>query len=659
MHTILAIELLLTCTGVDLRRQQDSAYATQRLGHGTSRLHNIIRAQVPLVPTDHVLTHDIQRVRDMAHQLACVVDHRLVASYHEPLVIDSEPAFLRHRTPPRTPSAAEAWDDFEPAALALDDNTGGAAARPAGSTAQHLGSAVEPADSSDEDEHTEEKKGEGADAGKSTGSSSKVLATPCGTLDYLPKDMLIREDVISRITRFFRLHGALPLDTPVMEYSDNIKKPNTLGEQSTLVFDLVKHGQRGTCLRYDLTVPFSRVVAQHDLHSFKRYHIGKVYRRDAPSLAKGRLREFMQCDIDFAGGGDLMVADADMLSVFVDVLVNLVGADTFVVRLSDRRLLQALLALCDIPERLIKTTCSSIDKLDKLSWADVAVELRQKGLSQIQIDTLRTYICHDDDSSSASVPTSASSTSFTASNHALVHWLRTDERAAQDATVQATLTELELLLAYLASFGCDARIKLDLSLARGLDYYTGVIFEAYVVERENGVGVGSIGAGGRYDDLIQSFHPRQQHIPAVGASIGIERIFALYTSQAAGRSRPVSALSTSCLVSPVGGNVPITVIMSLCGQLRAAGISTDFTYKLQTDMKAQTERALKDGYRLMVQVGETELAADTVIIKPVVHKHSGEGEGATSKRIRPERHTISRSEMVQFVKEYLTRAQPE
>uniref|UniRef100_A0A914YK87 Aminoacyl-transfer RNA synthetases class-II family profile domain-containing protein n=1 Tax=Panagrolaimus superbus TaxID=310955 RepID=A0A914YK87_9BILA len=188
---------------------------------------------------------------------------------------------------------------------------------------------------------------------KAKGGGALILKTPKGTRDYHPKQMVIREKVLGIITDTFKRHGAQTIDTPVFELRDVLM--GKYGEEGgKLVFDLADQGGELCSLRYDLTVPFARYVAQNNIKNIKRYHIAKVYRRDQPVMTKGRYREFYQCDFDIAGEYDLMVPEAECLRV-VDEIMNQLDLGEFEIRINHRLLLEGMFSICGIKDADFKT----------------------------------------------------------------------------------------------------------------------------------------------------------------------------------------------------------------------------------------------------------------------------------------------------------------
>ncbi|KAM9288723.1 histidine--tRNA ligase, cytoplasmic-like isoform 2-T2 [Morus bassanus] len=285
------------------------------------------------------------------------------------------------------------------------------------------------------------------------------------------------------------------------------------GEDTKLIYELQDQGGELLALRYDLTVPFARYLAMNKITNMKRYHVAKVYRRDNPATTRGRYREFYQCDFDIAGQFDPMIPDAECLKIVHEILSDLQLGD-FLIKVNDRRILNGVFAICGIPESKFITTCSTVDKLDKMPWEEVKSEMvGEKGLSPEAVDHIGEYVqLHG--------------------GLDLIERLLQDPKLSQNKLAKEGLGDMKLLFEYLTLFGITGQISFDLSLARGLDYYTGVIFEAVLLQQENDhveepVSVGSVAGGGRYDGLVGMFDPKGRKVPCVGVSIGIERIFSI------------------------------------------------------------------------------------------------------------------------------------
>lgn len=322
--------------------------------------------------------------------------------------------------------------------------------------------------------------------------TSIKLKTPKGTCDYLPNNMEVRQESFAKIRSVFRLYGGEEIDTPVFELRDTL-----IGEygkdSEKLIYNLEDQGGELLSLRYDLTIPFARFLAINRIQKMKRFQIGKVYRRDQPS--KGRFREFYQCDFDIAGVYAPMMPDAEILSLLVESLTTL-NIPEFVIKLNYRGLLDAILKISGVEEMNYKTVCSSIDKLDKETWDSVRKELIEiKEIPEKVVDSLGELI------------------------KAPFENLKNRSESLGENFTKA-LIELEPLLQYLEAYGIMRYISIDMSLARGLDYYTGIMFEVVIPSMKT---IGSIAAGGRYDNLLGN------NIPCIGMSLGFERIMTLLT----------------------------------------------------------------------------------------------------------------------------------
>jgi histidyl-tRNA synthetase len=274
-----------------------------------------------------------------------------------------------------------------------------------------------------------------------------------------------------------------------------------------LIYDLADQGGELLALRYDLTVPFARFLAVNAVGNIKRFHIGKVYRRDQPALSRGRYREFYQCDFDIAGVYGRMVPDSECLAVACEILDSLPIGD-FGIKLNHRRLLDAILELCGVPADKFRTICSAVDKLDKEPWSEVRREMvEDKGLTGDVADRIGEFVV------------------LKGKPWDLYKSLMDEKKFGNHKGAMAAMEDMRILFEYLEAMDKLKFISFDLSLARGLDYYTGVIYEAVCMN--GNTQVGSIGGGGRYDNLVSMFQEAGKVTPCVGVSVGIERVFTL------------------------------------------------------------------------------------------------------------------------------------
>lgn len=417
--------------------------------------------------------------------------------------------------------------------------------------------------------------------------SRRLPKLPKGTRDFAKEQMAIREKAFSIIVEVFKRHGASALDTPAFEMRETLM--GKYGEDSKLIYDLADQGGELCSLRYDLTVPFARYVAMNGLTSFKRYQIAKVYRRDNPS--KGRYREFYQCDFDIAGQFEKMMPDFEVIKILTELLDGL-DIGEYEVKLNHRKLLDGMLAICGVPQEKFRTICSSIDKLDKQSFEQIKKEMvEEKGLSNEISDRIGTFV------------------KWRGPPVELLSKLKQERSFLENNESSLALDELEIMFKALEKSKCIDKVVFDLSLARGLDYYTGVIFEAVF---KGAAQVGSIAAGGRYDNLIGMFGTRQ--VPAVGISLGIERVFAIMEQLQKDKNQEIRATETQVLVSILGDDSGLAA--ELVGELWNAKVKAEFM--IHKKVMKHIDRARDSRIPWMVLVGERELSEGVVKLKDVV-----------------------------------------
>ncbi|KAM5171374.1 histidine--tRNA ligase, cytoplasmic-like isoform 1-T1 [Mantella aurantiaca] len=424
-----------------------------------------------------------------------------------------------------------------------------------------------------------------------------ILKTPKGAHDFHPKQMAIREKVLSIVVKCFKRHGAETIDTPVFELKEILT--GKYGEDAKLIYDLKDQGGEQLCLRYDLTVPFTRYLAMNKISRIKRYQIAKVYRRDNPAL--GRYREFYQCDFDIAGHYDPMIPDAECLKIMYEILSELELGD-FLIKINDRRLLSGILSACGIPESKFRTVCTSIDKLDKVPWDKVRSEMIEEKEMRPEItDRLREFIKLNGGLS-------------------LIEQLSDDPLVSQNMLAMEALNDLKLLHRYLEIFGVTDKIVYDLSLARGLDYYTGVIYEAVLLSdktsQNQAIGIGSVAAGGRYDELVGLFDAKGRQVPCVGISIGIERIFSLAEKKAKESGEKIRTTETQVLVASAQP-MYLEERMKLLTMLWNLGIKAEMLYKKNPKLLRQLQYCESEGIPLVAIIGEQEIKCGVVKLRDV------------------------------------------
>ncbi|KAL4229742.1 hypothetical protein ACF0H5_010131 [Mactra antiquata] len=441
------------------------------------------------------------------------------------------------------------------------------------------------------------------------GPSKKfVLKCPKGTRDYNPQQMSIREGVFNTIISCFKRHGAETIDTPVFELKEILT--GKYGEDSKLIYDLQDQGGELLSLRYDLTVPFARYLAMNKITTIKRYHIAKVYRRDNPAMTRGRFREFYQCDFDIAGQFDAMLPDAECVKIVAEILTQL-DIGEFKIRVNHRKLLDGMFSACGVPDDKFRSICSAVDKLDKTFWEDVRAEMvDEKGLSPEAADRIGHFV------------------KFSGGISTLEELLK-DEGLSKSKLAVEGLEELKLLLTYCDLYKISDKVVFDLSLARGLDYYTGVIYEACLQgyankpvsassggsgEEEESVSVGSVAGGGRYDGLVGMFDAKGKKVPCVGVSIGIERIFAIMEQRAMASNTKIRTTDTEVYVVSAQKHL-VEHRLKLCQELWDADIKTEQSYKKNPKALDQFQYCETNGIPIAVILGQSEIENNCVTMR--------------------------------------------
>ena len=402
--------------------------------------------------------------------------------------------------------------------------------------------------------------------------------------DFLPEDVRRREYVIGVIQRVYERYGFEPLETPAVENLETLM--GKYGEEGNrLIFKILKRGeheasgQADLALRYDLTVPLARVVAQHQAKLpklFKRYQIQPVWRADRP--ARGRFREFYQCDVD-ALGSTSPVVEAELCAAVSDALVEL-GFNDFTIRINHRQLLTALLESAGVPPDRHGQALVIIDKLDKIGREGVAAGLGELGLDIESSESMEFLL-----SKIYSLDRAEELVKSDTNGLSAVQTLRTIQQLAEAADVRS--------------------LRFDPSLARGLSYYTGAIMEINVPDL-----AGSLGGGGRYDNLVGMF--LGQSIPACGFSLGLERILVVMGER--GMFPPGLATSPADVMMAVFDPADVPHALRVAGLLRRAGLRV-LVYPDADKIGKQIKYADSLRIPFVAILGSNEIAAGTVTIK--------------------------------------------
>ena len=417
-----------------------------------------------------------------------------------------------------------------------------------------------------------------------------------GARDILPEEMIPRQEMLAKMTKIFETFGFAPLETPVMEFLDVLL--GKYGEEGDkLIYPLAYKGGNVLGLRYDLTVPLSRLVAMHPelSYPFKRYQIQPVYRADRPQPAQGRFREFYQCDVDTIGTESL-VADAENVAVCYQVYesLGLTGSDTGLsMRINNRKILRAMVRAAGLSEDMDKVVCTALDKIDKIGREKVEELLVDEGVGASERQKLFDII---------DLGANIGMTNHQGLIDALAGVFSADAEGLR------TLEEMRELLDHIFAMGVPQDIvHFDLVLTRGLDYYTGPIYEFCLAKLKN---FGSLGGGGRYDDLMSMYGKKS--IPATGVSVGLSRIQSalLKLNKLQAKKTPTSVLVLKMDDVDTGDQ------LALVSKFRSAGIPTELFYE-QARFKKQISHADKMGIPFVAIQGSRELKAGVVQIKDV------------------------------------------
>lgn len=408
---------------------------------------------------------------------------------------------------------------------------------------------------------------------------AKQIITPSilpGFMELLPADQIVFNDMLDTIKKTYEKYGFIPVDTPMIEKSE-VLLAKSGGDTEKQVYRFNK-GDNDLSLRFDLTVPLARYVSQHfgDLtFPFRRYHIGKVFRGEKPQ--KGRFREFYQCDIDIIGNESLSVInDAEILSVIYSTFKAL-GFDDFTIRINNRKILNGFFESLQVSDKA--EVLRTIDKLDKIGEKAVISELKAIGLSGGDADSVLRFV------------------NINGSCDEIIKNLR--ELKIENEIFNEGIDELELVVNYIDSFKVPPKnYTVDLTIARGLDYYTGTIYETILNQYPS---IGSVCSGGRYDNLAQNYTNKK--LPGVGISIGLTRLF--YQLREAGvLGEMKKATPSKILVIPMAETM--TQALEIATKIRAAGIATEIYFN-DGKMGKKFSYADKLSIPYVLVVGEDEI----------------------------------------------------
>ncbi|MCR6109186.1 histidine--tRNA ligase [Bacillus sp. A301a_S52] len=402
-----------------------------------------------------------------------------------------------------------------------------------------------------------------------------------GTQDYLPKAETIRRTIRQTLEQTFITYGYQPLETPILNYTDLLASKYGGGAEILKeMYCLSDQGQRDLALRYDLTIPFAKVIGLNPSLKmpFKRYEIGKVF-RDGP-VKTGRLREFTQCDVDITGASSL-IAETELMLLALDAFKKLDLEVT--IQYNNRKLLTGLLAIFDTPPTLINETILTLDKLEKIGAEGVINELTKKNLPTEAVQKMTEFL-------------------VASNNNDLTYFKNVAEK---NETFTQGLEELEALSTYLTYLNVDDKCLFNPFLARGLDIYTGTVYEVFLTD--NSI-TSSIGSGGRYDRAIGGLIGDNDIFPTVGLSFGLDVIYTALKERGSDERA-----ESEYLVLPVTSSTTKEAL-AVAQFLRTKGYQANIEMSGRKLSKVM-ERANKDNIRYVVVIGEDEVRRGMMNVK--------------------------------------------
>jgi len=420
-----------------------------------------------------------------------------------------------------------------------------------------------------------------------------------GFMELLPNEQVLFNQMKEKIQKTYEKFGFLPIDTPVIE-STEVLLAKAGGETEKQLYSFTK-GDSNLTLRFDLTVPLAKYVALYSNElsfPFRRYQIGKVYRGERAQ--RGRFREFYQCDIDVIGDGELnIINDAEIPSIMYEVFKNL-GLDNFTIRINNRKILNGLFESIDAKEDSVNIM-RIIDKIEKIGVENVKAELRELNISEENIERIVEFI------------------QINGTTDEKIQAL--EELTIENETYKLGVSELKEVINYIRLFNVPEQyFTVDVSIARGLDYYTGTVYETFLNDHKS---IGSICSGGRYNNLSEYYTERK--LPGVGMSIGLTRLFYVLNEMNLIQAEKKS-ISEILIVSMVPDLKPA---IDTANKLRAAGINTEIYFD-EKKIKAKFKYADKLKIPYVIAIGEDEIKTGKLTLK---NMETGEQEQKTIEEI--------------------------
>lgn len=411
-------------------------------------------------------------------------------------------------------------------------------------------------------------------------------STIAGFMELLPEDQILFNDMMDTIKKNYELHGFVPINTPNIEWKEVLLAKGG-GETAQQIYEIETEGTE-MALRFDLTVPlakYSTLYFSELTFPFRRYHIGKVYRGERNQ--RGRFREFYQCDVDIIGNGKLdIINDAEIPSVIYKTFKDL-GFDSFTIKINNRKLLSGFFESLGINDSTY--VLRSIDKLEKIGKDKVQKELMEQGLTEEDSLKVIDFI------------------NIKGTNQEIIEQLK--ELEVDSDLFKEGLDELEIVSNYIKEFGVsESNYEIDLTIARGLDYYTGTVYETILDDYKD---VGSVCSGGRYDDLASNFTDLK--MPGVGISIGLTRLF--FQLREAGIIKPNTKTLSKALIIPMKGCMEAGV--RTVNMIRSKNIPAQI-YVENDKMGKKFGYADKLQIPYVVIIGESEVENNTYSLKNMI-----------------------------------------
>jgi histidyl-tRNA synthetase len=428
-----------------------------------------------------------------------------------------------------------------------------------------------------------------------------LLRNATGTRDLVGQQVDLKQYVVDTFKNYCKKYDGMHLELSVLECFSSIT--TLYGEDfNKLVYLINVTESEKLFLRYDQTLPLCRYAVMNSIKQGKFYQIGRVYRKDDPQVSKGRFREFYQCDFDIIGS-DLgsNIYDTEILNLFSDVLTSLIGENTYTIKLNHKMFINEMLEKAYVPNDLIETVSSTLDKLDKLSLQEIELELNQKNIPSNCIGILLRII----------------DCTANLTHKQKLQYFKEQGYQTIDL-IEQTFDILNFLNKNMFTF--------EPFLIRGMAYYTGIIYEATLIDKN--ILSSSIGGGGRYDNMIKQMYDstlketnNSPNVPAIGFSIGVDRIITFLNYQMDKENKGNKQTPIQVYVGTIGSNM-IKHRIKIASEIRNMGLTTTMSHLLDPKMGAQLNKdVLANNIPFMIIVGQQEIESNTVKIKDIFNKN--------------------------------------